>query len=66
MKITKKSILTGITHVRDLPINIAELDRHHRGEHAQDVWPHLNPNDREFLISGITPEEWEEAFGTEE
>lgn len=29
----------------------------------QDALPELNPDQREFLISGTTPEEWEELFG---
>ena len=29
---------------------------------VQDLMPYLNDNDREFLLSGITPEEWDEAF----
>ena len=29
----------------------------------QNVFPHLTADEREFLITGITPAEWEEAFG---
>jgi hypothetical protein len=28
--------------------------------------PDLPPEDREFLISGVTQEEWEELYGKEE
>lgn len=63
MKIVKTSILTGIKHTMDLPVTQDELDRHFYGEHAQDVWPHLTSGQREFLISGITEEEWSNEFG---
>lgn len=32
----------------------------------QDALPELNTNQREFLISGISPEGWELMFGTDE
>jgi hypothetical protein len=28
--------------------------------------PYLTDNDREFILSGITPEEWDEAFAENE
>ena len=49
-----------------LPINSQELDRWHRGELIQDVFPDLSDDQREFLITGITAEEWQETFGEEE
>lgn len=30
-----------------------ELARHARGEYAQDVWPHLDADMRELIISGV-------------
>jgi hypothetical protein len=30
------------------------------------VFPNLTPSQREFVMTGITDEEWEEAFGGEE
>ena len=32
------------------------------GTHAQNAFPNLNREDREFLISGISPEGWETKF----
>ena len=65
-RIRRKSELTGLTHEMYLPINSQELDRWHRGELIQDVFPNLSDDQREFLLTGITAEEWEEAFGKEE
>ena len=30
-----------------------------RTENIQDVFPNMSPDDREFLISGTTPAEWD-------
>lgn len=65
MLITRKSQLSGIERTIDLPITQAELDRNTNGELAQRVWPHLSGGDREFIISGITNEEWDKAFPPE-
>jgi hypothetical protein len=62
MKITKKSRATGIEHTMDLDITQEHLDRIARGEFVQDACPHLSPDEREFLISGTTSEEWVELF----
>ena len=35
----------------------------HEGKLAQDAFPFLAHEQREFLISGITPVEWNEMFG---
>jgi hypothetical protein len=66
MQITRKSTLTGLTHEMNLPITQQEIDRWQGGELIQDVFPYLSDDQREFLKTGITAEEWEEAFGEEE
>ena len=33
------------------------------GMHAQDAMPSVPADDREFLISGISPAGWKRAFG---
>ncbi len=62
MEITRKSTLTGVVRTRDLPVTKEQLDAWLAGQFAQDAFPHLSADDREFIISGITPEEWAEAF----
>ena len=66
MQITRKSTLTGLTHEMNLPITQQEIDRWQGGELIQDVFPYLSDDQREFLKTGITAEEWEETFGEEE
>jgi hypothetical protein len=36
------------------------------GAFVQDAFSFLSPADREFIISGVTPEEWERTFGSDD
>jgi hypothetical protein len=59
MKVIRKSLLTGNVHSMELPVNPLDLDAYHSGTaNIQDVFPHLTDEQREFIKSGITPEEW--------
>lgn len=59
MLIKKKSMLSGIDHEMELPITQEQVDSWHAGKLIQDAFPNLTPNQREFLISGSTQEEWD-------
>jgi len=63
MKISRTSMFTGVTRFVDLPITEEQLEKWHAGALIQQVFPHLSPDERKFLMTGITAEEWEEAFG---
>ena len=58
MKITKTSMFSGKVHTVDLPITQEELDRWEGGELIQVVFPHLSPDQREFIMTGTTDAEW--------
>ncbi len=59
MRITKKSILTGVTRTQDLPITEAQLAKYYEGSvPVQVALPHLTTEQQEFLLTGIIPEEW--------
>jgi hypothetical protein len=67
MKITRTSILSGKTTTKEINITEQQLEQWRRGKHLQWLCPQLSVDDREFLISGATPEEWSEIFlGDEE
>ena len=59
MLITKKSVMTGEKNTMLLPVTNEQIERWQDGELIQNVFPHLSPSEREFLISGVTPEEWD-------
>ena len=63
MKITRTSRLTGKTSVMDLKVTQAQLDAWVDGMLIQDAMPQLPPEHREFLMTGITPDEWDSVFG---
>jgi hypothetical protein len=59
MLIERKSMFTGKINVMDLDVTHDELERWMDGELIQKVFPHLTTDEREFLMTGTTPEEWE-------
>ena len=66
MKVTRQSILTGIVRKRDLDITEAQFEAWQNGALIQDAMPQLSVSDREFLINGVTDEEWRQVFGEED
>jgi uncharacterized paraquat-inducible protein A len=61
--IRKKSMITGQFHEMDLPVTLEQLARFHAGVLIQEVFPHLDAGQREFLLTGVTPQEWKEHVG---
>ena len=68
LEVTRKSILSGNTNTMALDISQEHLDMYEQvgGLLVQAVFPNLSKEEREFLISGITPQEWNETFGVDE
>lgn len=66
MKITKRSDVSGKLNTREIPVIQEQLDRWRGGMLIQNAMPNLSADDREFIMTGITPEEWEAEFGEEE
>jgi hypothetical protein len=67
MLIEKKSMFTGLYHTRDINVTREELLLWEQsGRTVQSVFPDLSADDREFLMTGVTPEEWDAYMGREE
>lgn len=67
MMLKRVSDLTGVTHFREIKVTQAELDDWKRsGEFIQSYFPELSDSDREFILTGITPEEWDLFVGDPE
>ena len=63
MMIQRKSVLTGVVRTRNIPVNPEDLALWEAGfVSLQEVMPYLNDTDREFILTGITAEEWNTAF----
>ena len=63
MLIRRTSLFSGKSRVMDIPVTEDQLERWQNGELIQNVMPNLTPDQREFIMTGITSEEWDEAFG---
>lgn len=64
MLIMRISPLTGEVHEMELDITPAGLELYEEfGVLLQDAFPNLTPAQREFIKTGITPEEWYDFFG---
>ena len=63
MLIQRKSILTGKINEMELKVTPQQMERFYGGhELTQTIFPHLTAEEREFLISGMIPTEWNTIF----
>jgi hypothetical protein len=63
MLITRTSTLSGITRTLDLDVTSAQVALYSAGGVLiQDAFPQLAKEQREFIKTGITAEEWDEMF----
>ena len=65
MLITKKSAFTGIEHTLEIPVTQEQLDLWNSGVPIQNAMPNISAEDREFIKTGITTQEWNDIFGAE-
>ena len=67
MRVTKTSQLTGRQHTMEIDVTSEQLfrieNRTNTTELIQNIVPNLSMSDREFLMTGITNEEWIRMFG---
>ena len=60
ISITRRSPLTGKINTMSLDISEGALLAWSSGMMIQDAMPNLGADEREFVMTGITPYEWEE------
>ena len=70
MLVTNVSQMSGKETTMELDITHEQLDRFENrranGEYVQTIFPNLTKGEREFLLTGVTPIEWEQMFGSGE
>lgn len=70
MIITKRSMISGNIHDMDIPLTEEQYEegmkKRDSGALIQDAFPTLTDEQREFILSGITPEEWDSTFPEED
>ena len=68
MKVTRKSAISGKKTTMD--INITEDQLKDWTDNPEKLMVeglvHLSNDERDFLLTGITPEDWNDVFGLEE
>jgi len=62
MQITMTSMISGKTTTRDIDVEPEQVAAWQNGVLIQDAMPELSASDREFIMSGITQEEWDGIF----
>lgn len=65
MQITRTSQISGIERTMEINVTQEELDNWKRGMLIQRAMPNISSSDREFILTGITQEEWDEMFGND-
>lgn len=62
MLITRKSQLSGIERTLEINVTQQQLDMWKGGMLIQKAMPQLTDDEREFIMTGITAEEWDATF----
>jgi hypothetical protein len=62
MLITKVSELTGVKHTREINVTEDQIRIWQDGEYIQRAMSNLTVEEREFIMTGTTPEEWTALF----
>ncbi len=65
MQVTRRSPFSGQINTKEINVTREQLDAWINGTLIQNAMPHLTPDEREFIMTGITKEEWDEAFSGE-
>ena len=67
MIVKRTSPFDGVEREMDLPITAEQYDAYAFGNiKIQDAFPNLSADEREFIMTGITPEQWAETFPDED
>ena len=66
MLIRRVSEFSGIVRELEIDVTVEQIHQWRCGMLIQDAMPHLSADDREYLITGMTPEEWDGLFPTGE
>lgn len=64
--VTRTSLVSGTTRTMILTATLDQWAALDKGALIQNALPHLSADDREFLLTGITGDEWERTFPEDE
>ena len=66
MLITRKSIISGNVNTMDINVTHEDFEKLESGWLIQSAMPHISADEREFIMTGITPQEWDTEMGCDE
>ena len=66
MIIIRKSMLSGNVSSMDIPVTEGQLAEWQAGALIQNAMPNLSADEREFILTGITPAEWDLEYAEED
>ena len=58
MLIEKVSMLTNKVHIREIDVTREQVENWQSGMLIQEAMPNLSIDDREFMMTGATADEW--------
>jgi hypothetical protein len=62
MQIHRKSPITGKQHTQEIDVTRMQLQAWQEGALIQTVMPDLTPSEREFIMTGMTDDDWSDTF----
>ena len=62
MKITRKSDISGKENTLEINVTQEQIDLWQSGVPIQKAMPNVSADDREFIKTGITAQEWDDIF----
>ena len=62
MLITRTSPFSNKTNIMKIDVTKEQIALWESGTLIQNAMPNLSADEREFIMTGITPEEWDSAF----
>ena len=66
MEITRVSMISKKENTLDLDVTSSQIEAWRCGLLIQEAMPNLTSDEREFIVSGITKDEWDNVFGDDE
>jgi hypothetical protein len=66
MLITRKSPFSGKVTSQEIPVTKEQIAAWQNGVLIQVAMPNLDADQREFILTGINKEEWDNLMGSEE
>lgn len=66
MLIKRQSPLTGEWNEQEIAVTQAQMDAYESGTAIQVAMPNISPDEREFILTGATAEDWAAIFEEDE